>query len=421
MSEIFCAMDRVSRRKVVIKKMPLDPLNRSFSLQRYENEARNASLLPHDHIISILDYGEYDDVFYIVMEHVDGINLDQFMSSPAFKSDIGLMIVLTALQALHRAHQNGVIHCDIKPANILISRNGRVIVTDFGLSQAKAHAMDPEQGKHDFTTPLFMPPEQAKVIAEKVGLASDVWEETATVVYNDLSPEQARMLSERGVQWDLWSVGVLLYRMCCGRYPFNGNDLAGLLTSIVHSEATGIHELAADLPKPIASVIERCLEKEPYRRPHSLDPVINALKKHFAAVQSGAMQGMIAAQIQEQLAEGEKPEGSLLRTIRPVVSALPGMTARIVSRIGSKLWRMSTAILRAAGQRSRAEEREKPEGTVPFYAPAMSVLNSRFFKPVIALVGALFLVVIGTLVIKEFPVKDIRSAAVQLTGKKQAG
>jgi serine/threonine protein kinase len=394
MSEIFRAVNRVSRRTVVIKKMSIDPANRAFLLQQYENEAKNATLLSHPNIITILDYGEYNGSFFIVMEYIEGYNLDQLMSSKSFNSEIGLMIVFTALQALLFAHKNGVIHCDIKPANILVGKSGRVILTDFGLSRAKAHAMDLEKKRYDFTTPLYMPPEQAKIIAEKVGLANDRWEETATVVYSDMSPEQARMLNERGVQWDLWSVGVLLFRMCSGRYPFKGNDLAGLLTSIVHAETAGIHDLVAGFSKPIASAIEKCLEKEPYRRPNSIDTVIDALKKHFVSVDIGTIQGMIASHVKQIMAK---------KGIWHVISIRSSFVAIIEKTIRSLRKRVSGLSGRFTTVRSAMLPGQDIQGNGPgkrfsrFRIMVPFGLKSRYAKPAIALAVIVFLVIFGIL------------------------
>ncbi|MBN1129760.1 MAG: protein kinase [Chitinispirillaceae bacterium] len=303
MSEIFTAVQRSTDTRVIIKKLSCNLEGQAAILKRFNNEARTASSLSHENIITIFDYGEEKDSFFIVMEQVDGCDLERLMGHPGFNRDVGLMILSRALEGLKFAHKNGVIHCDIKPGNILISRSGRVVLSDFGLSMARAHTMNPAHEKNDFATPLYMPPEQAKVIAEQVGLASDAWAETASIIYTDMSPDQARAIMERGIQWDLWSVGVLLYRLCSGRFPFHGDDLAGLLTAVVHTEEIKIHELVTDLPSHLTNVIQRCLEKEAYRRPHSLDPIIDSLKKHFTTLDITNTSHMIAGHILDKIPE----------------------------------------------------------------------------------------------------------------------
>ncbi len=301
MSQIFRAVDCSTKQVVAIKKMALDQAHRSFSSELIQNEIRNASMLSHKNIISLLDYGEYENDFYIVMEYIDGCNLNSLISDNDFNPEIGLLIVLKALQALHFSHSKGIIHCDIKPSNILIDKCGRVILSDFGLSQAKAYERTFSNVLNDFTTPLFMPPEQADVVAEIVGLKSDEWAETTTIIYKEMSAEQARALLERGKQWDIWAVGVLLYRIISGYYPFFENDFANLLNSIKYSEAPNVGDFVNNLPLSIAKVIEDCLKKDPYQRPQSLEPVIDALQDYFSCRGITNEDEMIAAYMQEKI------------------------------------------------------------------------------------------------------------------------
>jgi serine/threonine protein kinase len=380
MSEIYRAVERSSGRKVVIKKVLLEHSNRAFIMNRCENEARSASEISHENIISILDYGEDRGWFCIVMEYIDGCNLESLMAEKTFNREIGMMIVLAALRALRAAHKKGIVHCDVKPSNILIDSNGRVVLSDFGLSQARSHTPNTVDRQVDFATPLYMPPEQAKLVAEHIGLASDVWAETASIVYTDMSPDENRALRERGIQWDLWSVGVLLYRICTGNYPFSGNDLAGLLTAIVHAEAKDARAVAADLPSGVASAIGRCLEKESYRRPHSLDPVIDAMQRYIATLDIGDSTIMIAGHM---------------------AGALPNI---LKSSAGFKDGGRS----RKAGSVTPASDQGTWLRRSFQWLPALFSPRSRFSKPVYAVVALLILVIFGTLVIKE------RSAAKRL-------
>jgi tRNA A-37 threonylcarbamoyl transferase component Bud32 len=386
MSEIYRAVERSTGRRVVIKKLLLEQSNRVFTMNRCENEARTAAEISHENIISIIDYGEDRGWFCIVMEYIDGCNLEGLMADRSFNRETGIMIALAALQALRAAHKKGVVHCDVKPANILIDRSGRVVLSDFGLSHARTHSLNNSGGIIDFATPLYMPPEQAKLVAEHIGLASDVWAETASIVYTDMSPDENRALRERGIQWDLWSVGVLLYRICTGNYPFNGNDLAGLLTSIVHSEAKNVRTLAGDLPPSIASVIERCLEKESYRRPHSIDPVIDALQKYIVTLDIADPAQMIAAHL----------AGVLPAALKSTVGFMGGGRS-----LGSRVVALTSGIVSWLGRRLRATASEGPRKKTPKWLPAMFNPQSRFAKPLYAFAVLIVLVIFGTLVIRE--------------------
>jgi serine/threonine protein kinase len=386
MSEIYRAVERSTGRKVVIKKLLLGESNVGFTMNRCENEARIASLISHENVISIIDYGEDRNWFCIVMEYIDGCDLETLMSDSSFNRKTGIIIVLAALQALRAAHKKGVVHCDVKPANILIDRNGRVVLSDFGLSQARMHSLNNYGKTIDFATPLYMPPEQAKLVAEHIGLASDVWAETASIVYTDMSPDESRALRERGVQWDLWSVGVLLYRICTGNYPFYGNDLAGLLTAIVHSEAKKVSTVSGDLPPGIVAVVDRCLEKESYRRPHSVDPVIDALQKYIATLEITNPAQVIAAHLAEVLPATAKNAEGFLGGGRSLGSWAIALTSGIASWLGGRL---------------RATGSEGLRSNARSWLPAMFNPRSRFAKPVYAFTVLVILVIFGTLVIRE--------------------
>jgi serine/threonine protein kinase len=386
MSDIYRAVERSTGRRVVIKKLLLDQSNIAFTMTRCENEARIAAEISHENVISIIDYGEDRGWFCIVMEYIDGCDLESLMADSSFNREIGIMIVLVAMQALRAAHKKGVVHCDVKPANILIDRSGRVVLSDFGLSHARTHSLNTFAGKVDFATPLYMPPEQAKLVAEHIGLSSDVWAETASVVYTDMSPDENRALRERGIQWDLWSVGVLLYRICTGNYPFYGDDLAGLLTSIVHSEAKNVRTLADNLPPGIASVIERCLEKESYRRPHSIDPVIDALQKYIVSLDIANSAQIIAGHLAGVLPDVFKSTAGYGDGGRSLASRTFAFASGLISWL-------------RGGHRTIASEEfgEKAANRLP----AMFNPRSRFAKPIYAFAALVVLVVFGTLVMRE--------------------
>ena len=300
-SETFFAVERSSNRNVVIKKMALDPAHKVSSLEWLEYEARNTSSLTHNNIISIIDHGNDADYFYIVMEHIEGYDFNAFISDASFNYKIGLMIVLKALQTLRIAHNRGIVHCNIKPSNLLISKIGRVVLSDFGLSQSNAHIKEFQNGRGDFTTSLFMPPEQAILAAEQEGHESDIWVKTTSVNETDISTKQARALKEQGMRWDLWSVGVLLYRVCSGCYPFFNDDFTKLFISIKYLDPKKIIQLVTGLPHPIAEMIELCLKKKPYDRPHSLDPVIKVLKQYFDSQGISNIDEKIAAYVRQKM------------------------------------------------------------------------------------------------------------------------
>ena len=284
MGVVYYGIERSRNRKVAIKKFTNKYLSHPFNIKKIRNEAAVLTSLYHDSIIRTYDYGESNESFFIAMEYIDGPDLEKCMSWPHFHRDIGLMAVLQALQGLYFAHQKGIVHGDIKPSNILISQSGQAKLSDFGLSPSRVYSMHPEDIKNDLTMPFYMPPEQAKMVAEHTGIAHDAWAETAAIVYADLSPAEEQKIRNKGIQRDIWSVGVLLYRVCSGIYPFFGKDLPGLLHAIVGTRERNILELAPDLPPYLAQIIAACLEKETTKRPASLEPVLAALRRYFSGV-----------------------------------------------------------------------------------------------------------------------------------------
>ncbi|MBN2037429.1 MAG: serine/threonine protein kinase [Chitinispirillaceae bacterium] len=280
---VYYGTERSRNRKVVLKKRFYEQLAHPFNFKRFDDEAAILTSLYHDSIIRTYDYGESEESLYIAMEYVDGPDLEKLLSWPGFHRDIGLMVGFQALQGLHFAHGKDITHCDIKPSNILISQNGKVKLSDFGLSQSKVFSTHLEDMKHDLTAALFMPPEQAKMVLAQSGIEHDAWAEIASMVFTDMSSER-----NKGIQCDIWSVGVLLYRICGGTYPFSGEDLAGILNSIIGKKEKNIQELAPDLPQYLAQAISACLEKEAYKRPISLAPLLAALQRYFSRMSVGA-------------------------------------------------------------------------------------------------------------------------------------
>ena len=252
MGKVYLATQISLGRKVIIKEMATGLLTNTTEIKRFENEARAAAALDHDNIIRIYDFGEDRGSFYISMEYIDGPDLESILKDNNYIPEIGLMIVLHALKGLSYAHAHGIIHRDIKPGNILVSRVGAVKVVDFGL----AHAASRDQMNLTATdmivgTPLFMSPEQATGEERKDG------------------------------RMDIWSVGVLLYRIITGTYPFMGDNVPAILFHIVQSNQPPLGEIVPALPDDLAGNIDHSLVKDRTRRLTGLGPLIESLQNYF--------------------------------------------------------------------------------------------------------------------------------------------
>ena len=243
-------------------------------IQRFENEAKSAASLDHDNIIRVYDFGEDNGSFYISMEYIDGPNLEQLLSWTPFPKEIGLMVVFHALKGLHYAHGQGIAHGDVKPDNILISKTGRVKLTDFGISYVNAQSENlPAEGVV-FLTPAYMPPEQAAEV-EGQNSDDDISSETIPAA---LRSGQNTEIEKPDIRRDIWSAGVLLYRVLCERLPFSGENVSELAQSIGHAKETNILQIVPALPEDLAESISACLIKEPQNRLSTLEPLIESIQ-----------------------------------------------------------------------------------------------------------------------------------------------
>jgi serine/threonine protein kinase len=275
--KIYRAVQISLQRRVVIKEMAGGLLESEEQLRWLEEEAATAASLEHDNIVRIYDFGCDRGSFYLVMEYIDGLDFARLLALEKFPKEMGLMIMLLALRGLHYAHTNGIVHCDFKPNNILVSRTGRVLVSDFGMSYPDPKSVRlTTQGKI-FLTPAFMPPEVA-VDIESQGPVKELFSETSPV---SAGAEAAERLKKPDIRRDIWSTGVIFFRILSGRFPFTGENIPQLIGSILVTEVPSMEAIAPSLPPSLTGAIGSCLEKRPDKRLATLDPLIEPLEKFF--------------------------------------------------------------------------------------------------------------------------------------------
>lgn len=232
-------------------------LDHSFSRQpefvaRFLKEARAAAKLAHPNVVDVLDMGrEADGTVYLVLELLRGEELSAVLKRRGvLPITDALAHVLPIMDALAEAHARGIIHRDLKPANIFLSVDsfGRTIpkLLDFGIAKDQADAGLTHTGQV-WGTPHFM------------------------------SPEQASGLSDVGPAADVWSMGVVLFRCLTGKLPFHAQSTGGVLTKILTTRAPAIRTMAADLPEPVAEVIDRALEPDRGQRHPDMGAFLGAL------------------------------------------------------------------------------------------------------------------------------------------------
>ena len=285
MGRLYRAVQTSLDRQVVIKEMSQGDNYEPDWNRRFENEARAAAALEHDNIIRIYDYGVDNGTFYIAMEYVEGHDLEELLHRPDFPQDIGLMIVLLALRGLHYSHQHGIVHRDVKPANVLVSTTGRVKVADFGLAFAATQSSRFTRTGAMVGTPHYM------------------------------APEQLNQDPRRDARVDVWAAGVVLYRVITGKLPFEGDTLPMIAYNIVHTKEKDISLYARKLPKKLVHTIEKCLEKDQEKRLDSLKPLIDALQEMFFSRGVKDPGEAIAACIAKMYPEGKSDTTGRVLTI----------------------------------------------------------------------------------------------------------
>jgi serine/threonine-protein kinase len=226
----------------------VDPDESRELRERLDREARAAGKLSHPNIVTIYDVGEQSSVQYIAMEFLDGRTLEDMLISGInwdYKTLSNVMIQVC--DALDYAHENGIVHRDVKPANIMIMEGSRVKVMDFGIARVDTSASMTQTGTA-LGTPNYISPEQLK--GQSVDRRSDIF-----------------------------SVGVVFYELLTGEKPFKGETLSALIYSILHTNPPMPSEVNLDVPRIFDKIIAKALVKDPDLRFQSARDMAGILRK----------------------------------------------------------------------------------------------------------------------------------------------
>ena len=246
MSDVYKAKDHALGRYVAIKVLKSEFSEDTNFVSKFRTEAQSAAVLEHPNIVNIYDVGSENGIHYIVMEYVEGITLKTYIGKKGqltYKE--ALSIAIQVGRGIQAAHAKNIVHRDIKPQNIIISTDGKVKVTDFGIARA---------------------------VSENT-IHSDVM---GSVHY--ASPEQARngYVSSRS---DIYSLGIVMYEMVTGRVPFDGDSTVAVAIQHLQDEMDPPSKYAPNLPISLEKIIQKCTQKSPDRRYDSMESLLIDLRK----------------------------------------------------------------------------------------------------------------------------------------------
>ena len=249
MAVVYKAKCHLLKRYVAVKILRPDLVDNEEFVTRFKRESQAAASLSHPNIVNMYDVGQENGTHYIVMEYVDGMTLKEYIRKEGrLTSKEAVRIASQICSALHHAHENNIVHRDIKPQNILINKEGTAKVADFGIARAVTSSTVTMAGANVIGSVHYFSPEQAK--GGYVDKKSDIY-----------------------------SLGIVLYEMVTGVVPFEGDSAISVALKHIQEQVTPPGEINPDVPKSIQYIIQRAIEKNLENRYHDAAEMLHDLSQ----------------------------------------------------------------------------------------------------------------------------------------------
>lgn len=311
MANVYHCYDSIDDREVAIKILKDEFLDNEDFIRRFKNESKAIAVLNHPNIVRVYDVSFGDMIQYIVMEYIDGITLKEYIEmQKVLDWKETLHLTTQILKALQHAHENGIVHRDIKPQNIMLLQDGTIKVTDFGIARFSSNA--------------------TRTMTEQA---------IGSVHY--IAPEQARGDKTDG-KTDIYSVGVMMYEMLTGRLPFDADSAVSVALMQLQTQAKRPRQINPDIPAGLEEITIKAMQKNPDSRYHSavemlsdierfrLNPSISFEYKYFdeKTGYSDAVKKYKKSHDDERHTSHDDYDDSPVKS--PVLSALKGVIAAAV-------------------------------------------------------------------------------------------
>jgi len=312
MGAVYKALHPELKRAVIIKKLTLR--GNASAAERFKREARILLDLNHPHVVHLHDYFQDERSRYLVMEYVDGMSLDRLLKRKGrFSGPMALLVVLEACTALKYAHDRGIVHRDVKPGNILISRKGTVKLADFGIAQDGGEASPGERTGPEGTQKNRTPGTELTMAGSVLGTPSY------------MPPEQFADSSSVDQRADIYAAGVMLYEMMTGVKPFPGGNTPETREAILRGKYTPMRKLAPDAPFTVVRLARRMMKARAKGRFRDLKPVIRIATRYLKRysvrdIRFAMVQNMLTARREEPVFAPRKR--TALRLLIALVAAL---------------------------------------------------------------------------------------------------